>query len=573
MLSRIYMIRHGITEGNQKRWYYGGADLPLVQAGRDALRDLAKRGVYPELPEDADFYTTGLIRTEETLEIIFGQRPHRVIRDLREMEFGEYECCTYEQLKEYEDFDKWAWDETGDVNLPGGESKNQFAARIRKGLKELIGYHRLKELSHRHSGMDAVSAVICHGGVISACMQEMFPDEKSTMWDWMPQPGFGYAVDFENGDPVRYEKLTDIRKLGFGLMRLPMKDGEVDLEEAKAMVDLFMSRGFNYFDTAWGYLDGKSEEAVRPLLTERYARESYHLATKLPAWCASTEEEARAMFETSLERTGAGYFDYFLLHNLGDTRTKSFDDFHIWDFLAEKKAEGLIRNLGFSMHDTAEKLEEVLQAHPEMDFVQLQINYADWESPSVQSGKCYETARKYGKPVIIMEPVKGGSLAELPEQVASIFREADPESSLASWAIRYAASLDGVLTVLSGMSSLKQMEDNLATMESFRPLSEDEREVIERARQALDAMPQIPCTSCRYCEKGCPQGVAVPGIFRAVNNLMIYGNRKGAEGNYAWETREGGLASRCIKCGSCEAVCPQHISIMEELEKAKELFE
>lgn len=573
MVSRIYLIRHGITEGNQKRWFYGKADLPLAEVGRETLKDLAARGIYPRIPEDADCYTTGLLRTEQTFQIIFGERPHKVIHNMREMEFGDYECQTYEQLKDYELFDQWCYDQSGDAKLPGGESRNEFADRISLGLKELIGYHRLKELSHRHSGKDAISVLVCHGGVISAAMQELFPEVNGNMWDWIPDPGFGYMVEFEEGEPIMYEKIADIKKLGFGLMRLPMNGEEVDLAQTKEMVDLFLSKGFTYFDTAYGYLDGKSEEAAKAALVDRHPRDSFQLATKLPAWAAATEEEAKAMFETSLERTGAGYFDFFLLHNLGDTRTGAFDEFHIWDFLAEKKAEGKIVNLGFSMHDKADKLEEILKAHPEMDFVQLQINYADWDSPTVESRKCYETARRYGKPVIVMEPVKGGSLATLPKQVSDIFKEADGEASLSSWAIRYATSLDGVLTVLSGMSSLEQMKDNLATMEEWKPLSEEEQKVVERATQALEEIPHVPCTACRYCEKGCPQQIAIPGIFRALNNQMIYGNREGAEGNYAWETRAGGIASKCIECGKCEEVCPQHIQIIEELKKAKALFE
>lgn len=573
MVSRIYLIRHGITEGNQKRWFYGKADLPLAEVGRETLKDLAARGIYPHIPEDADCYTTGLLRTEQTFQIIFGERPRKVIHNMREMEFGDYECQTYDQLKDYELFDQWCYDQSGDAKLPGGESRNEFAARISEGLKELIGYHRLKELSHRHSGKDAISVLVCHGGVISAAMQELFPEVNGNMWDWIPDPGFGYMVEFEEGEPIMYEKIADIKKLGFGLMRLPMNGEEVDLAQTKEMVDLFLSKGFTYFDTAYGYLDGKSEEAAKAALVDRHPRDSFQLATKLPAWAAATEEEAKAMFETSLERTGAGYFDFFLLHNLGDTRTGAFDEFHIWDFLAEKKAAGKIVNLGFSIHDKADKLEEILKAHPEMDFVQLQINYADWESPTVESRKCYETARRYGKPVIVMEPVKGGSLATLPKQVSDIFKEADGEASLSSWAIRYAASLDGVLTVLSGMSSLEQMKDNLATMEEWKPLSEEEQKVVERVTEALEEIPHVPCTACRYCEKGCPQQIAIPGIFRALNNQMIYGNREGAEGNYAWETRAGGIASKCIECGKCEEVCPQHIQIIEELKKAKALFE
>lgn len=208
MVSKIYLIRHGITEGNEKRWYYGGADLPLTEGGQKTLRELAAKGVYPVLPGDAALYTTGLIRTEQTCEILFGQREHGVLSDLREMEFGEYECSSYEELSKYAEFEKWAWDETGDVKLPGGESRNQFAARIRRGLDELVACHRLRELAHRHDGKPAVSAVVCHGGVISAIMQELFPAEKSTMWDWMPEPCFGYAVEFEGGRAVSYEKLS-----------------------------------------------------------------------------------------------------------------------------------------------------------------------------------------------------------------------------------------------------------------------------------------------------------------------------------------------------------------------------
>lgn len=209
MVSKIYLIRHGITEGNEKRWYYGGADLPLTESGKKTLQALADREVYPRLPEDADLYTTGLIRTEQTCEILFGKREHRVIRNLREMEFGEYECSTYEELSKYEAFEKWAWDETGDVALPGGESKNQFAGRIKEGLAELIGYHRLRELAHRHDGKPAISAAVCHGGVISAIMQMLFPEEKGSMWDWMPSPGFGYAVTLKDGEAAAYEIISD----------------------------------------------------------------------------------------------------------------------------------------------------------------------------------------------------------------------------------------------------------------------------------------------------------------------------------------------------------------------------
>lgn len=366
----------------------------------------------------------------------------------------------------------------------------------------------------------------------------------------------------------------NIPKLGFGLMRLPMIGDEVDIEQTKQMVDMFLEKGFTYFDTAYGYLNGKSEAAIKKALVERYPRESYQLATKLPAWAGpKTAEEAQQMLFTSLERTGAGYFDFYLLHNLGDTRTQSFDDFGIWDFLAEQKQKGLIKHLGFSMHDTAEKLDEVLSKHPEMEFVQLQINYADWESPTVQSRKCYEVARKHGKPVIIMEPVKGGALANLPESVAKVFAETGSTASQSSWAVRYAASLPGLVTVLSGMSNVEQMADNLSYMEHFQPLSAEEQQVIARAQAALAAIPNIPCTSCKYCVKGCPMEINIPGAFNAMNNYLVYNNLTGAKGNYGFATRAGSKASACVECGQCEAACPQHIHIIDELKRVVDTLE
>jgi predicted aldo/keto reductase-like oxidoreductase len=279
------------------------------------------------------------------------------------------------------------------------------------------------------------------------------------------------------------------------------------------------------------------------------------------------------MFWTSLRRTGAGYFDYFLLHNLGDTRSKYFDDYHIWDFLAKQKEAGLIKHLGFSMHDKAVVLDEILTQHPEMEFVQLQINYADWDDPAIESRKCYEVAMKHKKPVIIMEPVRGGNLAVLPDKIAGILKDADPNVSLSSWAVRYAASLDNVVTVLSGMSTLEQMQDNLATMDSFKPLNDDERAVIEKAQSLIADSPSIPCTDCRYCMKDCPEHINMPLIFSAMNVNLVYGNLEGAKGDYGWALMNGGKASACIECGQCEMACPQHIKIIDELKRIAELLE
>ncbi|MDR1536375.1 MAG: aldo/keto reductase [Planctomycetota bacterium] len=367
----------------------------------------------------------------------------------------------------------------------------------------------------------------------------------------------------------------EIKKLGFGLMRLPMLGQEVDLEQTGQMVDLFLAGGFTYFDTAYGYLDGKSEAAVRSALVDRHPREKFQLATKLPAWTAAGGEEAKKMFWTSLARTGAGYFDFYLLHNLGVYRTRFFDDFGIWEFLEERKREGLIRHLGFSVHATAAYLDGVLAKHPEMEFVQLQINYADWESGIIQARDCYEVARRHGKPIVVMEPVKGGSLSQskLPGKALAVLSEANPELSAASWAIRFAASLEGVITVLSGMSTLEQMKDNLSCMSRFRPLSGEERSVVERARAELAKVPQIPCTDCKYCEKGCPKNVAIPGAFAIMNDYFIYRDLEKAKHGYFWETYSKAKASECVKCGRCEAVCPQGIGIIEELGKAARLLE
>jgi uncharacterized protein len=376
----------------------------------------------------------------------------------------------------------------------------------------------------------------------------------------------------EHGMENRY---GNIPKLGFGLMRLPMIGEDVDIEQTKQMVDMFLEAGFTYFDTAYGYVDGKSEAAIKEALVDRYPRDKFLLATKLPAWDAKDADEARAMFDTSLKRTGAGYFDFYLLHNLGEHRSQAFDDFGIWDFLAEKKAQGLIRNLGFSFHDKAALLDEILTAHPEMDFVQLQINYADWDNPTIESRLCYETARKHGKEIIIMEPVKGGNLSALPENLENIFKAADPDASVSSWAIRYAASLEGIITVLSGMSNISQMQDNLSYMKAFRPLSEEEREAVQKVQKGLSKLPTVPCTACAYCMKGCPENIAIYGIFQAVNLLKTYGNKESAGGTYQWSTEGHGWnkASACIQCGKCEEVCPQHIQIREELKKAAAIFE
>lgn len=361
----------------------------------------------------------------------------------------------------------------------------------------------------------------------------------------------------------------NIKKLGFGLMRLPQKDGVIDVEQTKAMVDRFMDAGFTYFDTAWAYAG--SEDAIRQALVERYPRESFQLATKNAAWInCKTREEAISQFDTSLRQTGAGYFDFYLLHNLGESRTKYFDDFDLWTWVQEKKAEGLIRHVGFSFHSTPEELDAILTAHPEMEFVQLQINYADWDYPAVQSRRCYEVARAHGKPVIIMEPVKGGMLANPPESVQKILRSAEPDMSISSWAIRFAANLEGVITVLSGMSNVAQMEDNLSYMKDFTGLTDAEKETLQAAQDEIHRIPMVPCTTCNYCAKVCPMHIGISGTFTAMNYLTLYHDLPAAKHQEEWLVGGHGLkpANECIKCGKCEQACPQHIAIRDELKKA-----
>lgn len=373
---------------------------------------------------------------------------------------------------------------------------------------------------------------------------------------------------------------SEIPKLGFGLMRLPTVGqggffADIDVEQVKGMVDKFIAAGFTYFDTAYVYANGKSEMAARDALIKRYPRESFQLATKLPMGKISTAADMRPLFETSLERTQAGYFDFYLLHALGEDSFELSEKVGAWQFLQELKAEGLIKHAGFSFHDTAVVLDRILTAHPEAEFVQLQINYADWENEEsrAQSRRCYEVARKHGKPVIIMEPIKGGTLAEMNAEVTGIFKAAKPDKSIASWALRYAASLEGVITVLSGMSNLAQMEDNLDTMIDFQPLNSSERAVVDQVVGVLKSIPTIACTACQYCVPDCPQKINIPGIFSVSNDLRIFGNLNSAKGGYHWVTSHGGKASDCIACGNCEAVCPQHLPIIDLLKEAAATFE
>ncbi len=360
-------------------------------------------------------------------------------------------------------------------------------------------------------------------------------------------------------------------KLGFGLMRLPKKGIITDIKETSEMVDMFLEAGGTYFDTAFVYPG--SEDATRKALVDRYPRESFTLATKLNASIAVTRKAAVSQLETSLKRTNAGYFDYYLLHSLMEKNSGRYDKFELWDFVKEEKKAGRIKNYGFSFHGGPELLDELLTKHPDVDFVQLQINYCDWESPKVRSRENYEVARRHNKQIVIMEPVKGGSLANPPKEVKEIFDKANPAASYASWAIRFAASLDGILSVLSGMSNVAQMRDNLSFMKDFSPLNEEERNIIRNAQKTFNDVRSIPCTACRYCTEGCPAGIPIPLIFAARNEQLIFGRIESGKKNYELAVKEGGRAGSCIACGQCERACPQHIEIIKELKACSEVLD
>lgn len=370
------------------------------------------------------------------------------------------------------------------------------------------------------------------------------------------------------------------KKLGFGLMRLPLLDkndeGSVDIELTKKLVDTFLERGFTYFDTAWMYCDYKSEDAARIALVERHPRDSFTLTTKLHAAFVHSFEDRDKIFNEQLRKTGVEYFDYYLLHDVNVHSYETFKKYDCYEWLKEKKAKGLTRHIAMSFHDGADFLDKVLTEWPEIEYVQLQLNYLDWDSIAVQSRRCYETAVKHGKKVIVMEPVKGGTLAKLPESVESMFRAYAPDASNASWAIRFAASCPDVFMVLSGMSDMAQMLDNTGYMQNFKPLNDEERALIKSAVDIINGTITVPCTGCSYCTDGCPMNIAIPRYFSLYNADKQECAEKGwsSHGEYYYNlTKNFGKASDCIGCGQCESVCPQHLPIRKYLKDVAEYFE
>ena len=370
---------------------------------------------------------------------------------------------------------------------------------------------------------------------------------------------------------IEFNKMS---KLGFGLMRLPEKDGAVDIERVKTMVDRYMQAGMNYFDTAYVYHGGKSEVAAREALVKRYPRESFMLATKLPAWEIKQESDIERIFNEQCERTGVDYFDFYLLHSIEDGNNyDTYVKYDCFNWGLKMKEEGRIKHIGFSYHGSPELLEKIVDAHPEMEFVQIQLNYLDRTNPVVQSQKLYDILHKRNIPIIIMEPVRGGMLANMAPELEAKFKAKRPNDSVASWALRYVASLDGVMTVLSGMSNEEQMEDNIKTFTNFEPVTDDEMKIIDEVTDEILRIPQIGCTACKYCTDGCPMSISIPDVFRTINTLRRYPDDWRAKNFYSGLVSRSGKAGDCVGCGQCEGVCPQHLPIIKLLKEASQILD
>ena len=368
--------------------------------------------------------------------------------------------------------------------------------------------------------------------------------------------------------------LKTMPKLGFGLMRLPEKDGVIDHEQVCRMVDSYMKAGMNYFDTAYIYHGGKSEVAAREALVKRYPRESFMVATKLPAWEMKSQDDVERIFNEQLERLGVDYFDFYLLHSIEEgSNYETYEKYDCFNWCMKRKAEGKIKHFGFSFHGSPELLEEVLKKHPEVEFVQIQLNYLDRSNPVVRSQNLYEILVKKGIPIIVMEPIRGGMLANMPPEIEAKFKKRQPDKSVASWALRFVGSLPGVMTILSGMSSEPQMNDNIGTFTNFEPLKDDEFALVDEVTKELLSMPQIGCTACKYCCDGCPMKISIPDVFRTINTLRRYPDDWRSKNFYSILIQRSGKASDCIGCGQCEGVCPQHLPIIRLMKEAAEILD
>jgi hypothetical protein len=363
--------------------------------------------------------------------------------------------------------------------------------------------------------------------------------------------------------------LSTMPRLGFGMMRLPEQDGVIDHGHVCKMVDKYMQSGMNYFDSAYIYHGGKSETAAREALVKRYPRDSFMLATKLPAWEMRSADDADRIFNDQLKKTGVDYFDFYLLHSLEEGNNyDTYVRYDCFNWGLKKKAEGKIRHFGFSFHGSPELLEKVLDEHPEVEFVQIQYNYLDRTNPVVRSQRLYEILRDRKIPIIIMEPIRGGMLADMSPDIEKKLKARQPEKSVASWALRFIGSLPGIMTILSGMSSEEQMDDNINTFKNFEPMAEDEFRLVNEITEELLKVSQIGCTACKYCCDGCPQNISIPDVFRTINTLRRYPDDWRSKNFYSSLVSRSGRASDCIGCGQCEQVCPQHLPIIELMKEA-----
>lgn len=508
MISKIIFIRHGLTEGNLKHWYYGGVDIPLSEKGLRQIEWNKSRRIYPEIPEDAQCFTTGLVRTAQTLKAIYGRTDYETIPDLREFRFGDFECRTFGELEQEPVFMEWLNDKSGDMALPGGgDSWNGFEQRIRRGLNTLIDRHWMKQWSHRHSGKDAVTVMICHGGPISKMMDMMFPGIAMTFWDWLPDPGYGYEVEFAGNRPVQYRRLTDLKKLGFGMRNLA--ESRAGQNEHREMIDYFLMTGHRYFDVDPSYDEGYAERFFRETVAEKTARDEFYLASGLPVSRVQRAEQAGSLLETSLSACGVSSFDYYLLHDLSGDNAERAESLGLYDFLEREKKNGRIGKAGISFFGEPEQLEQILRRRGELiDYVEIPLDYEDWARGGT-GRKCYEVTRRLYHPAILTRPFGGGVLADPPDEAkACLTKEEDsgepqqrsedmwdvgedPEERMgiertpAGWALRFTLGIPRVTCVSSDMTTLEQMNDDVMTDWTYTRMTDAEREKLRNAARAM----------------------------------------------------------------------------------------